>query len=135
MSFIKVKVFFIFSPNNNLLNSIVILSSGIFLSKSFCFFIPSIVFSDREKLSLDINLNALNTRRGSSIILSSAFPTKFITLFSISFCPLNKSTIPSSSLYAIAFIVKSLLAKSFFISSTKLTFFSSGIIFNPSFSS
>ena len=33
--FIKVKVFFIFSPNNNLLNSIVILSSGIFLSKDF----------------------------------------------------------------------------------------------------
>ena len=113
----------------------VILSSGIPVSKFFCFFIASIVFSDKEKPSLDINLKALNTRSGSSIILSSALPTKFITLFFMSSCPLYKSTIPSASLYAIAFIEKSLLAKSSFISSTKSTLFSSGTIFKPSFSS
>gem|GEM_PF-2111955 len=42
-------------------------------------------FSDKEKPNLDINLKALNIRSGSSIILSSALPTKFIILFSISF--------------------------------------------------
>ncbi len=68
--------------NNILFNSSLILSLEILFNKFLLFFIISQVSLLHNNPFVAINLKNLNILKGSSLILSSALPTKFI-LFSV----------------------------------------------------
>ena len=104
-----------------LLNSLVILSVDIFAKESLCLFSSEDVLSSITKRSCAANRMALSILRASSLNLSAAFPTHLIMPRFISPIPSNGSIRPSSSLYAIALIVKSRRLKSSVRSSTNVT--------------